>query len=53
MTSDLVLFLIRAGMQVGSEAINALEQKVRDADIAVPDIASVSVSEMRRMLRLA
>ncbi len=52
MTSDLVLFLIRAGMQVGSEAINALEQKVRDADIAVPDMASVSVSEMRRMLRL-
>ncbi|GMQ77039.1 MAG: hypothetical protein BMS9Abin01_2347 [Gammaproteobacteria bacterium] len=52
MTPDLVLFLIRAGMQVGSEAINALEQKVRDADIEVPDIALVRVSEMRRMLRL-
>ncbi len=52
MTPDVVVFLIRAGMQVGSEAINALEQKVRDADIEVPDIALVRVSEMRRMLRL-
>ncbi len=52
MTPDLVLFLIRAGMQVGSEAINALEQKIRDTDIEVPDIALVRVSEMRRMLRL-
>ncbi len=52
MTSDLVIFLIRGSLQVGSQAINALEQKVRDADIAVPDIASVPASEMRRMLRL-
>lgn len=52
MSADLVIFLIRAGMQVGTEGIKALEQQARDADLRAPDIELARVSETRRMVRL-